>query len=51
MVINIFSSFCNSSYEAVAGKEMKIVQSFLPQLFQPHLLCAGYQVVKLFGEG
>ena len=37
------SSHCNKTHINVAEDIKKIVQSYLPELFQPNLLCAGYE--------
>jgi secreted trypsin-like serine protease len=36
-------SFCNSSYITTIGGTRDTVDRYLPDLFQPYLLCAGYQ--------
>jgi secreted trypsin-like serine protease len=36
-------SFCNSSYKSTIGGTKETVEKYLPELFQPYLLCAGYQ--------
>ena len=38
----IFIRYCNTTHENVTPKIKDIVQTFLPQLFQPILFCAGY---------
>ncbi len=40
----MFCSFCNKSHINTVGKTQETVKKYLPELFQPHLLCAGYQV-------
>jgi secreted trypsin-like serine protease len=40
--INICFSHCNKSHDYTVGMTKKVVEMFLPELFQPHLLCAGY---------
>jgi hypothetical protein len=39
----LFFSYCNETHENVFGSVKKRVETFLPQLFQPNLLCAGYE--------
>ena len=41
-----FSSFCNSTHEKAIGERKQKVQKYLPQLFLPNLLCAGYEASK-----
>ena len=36
-------SYCNTTHEKTSGKIAVAVGKFLPQLFQPNLLCAGYE--------
>ncbi len=38
-----FNSYCNLTHENAIGEIKNVVQNFLPQLFQPILLCAGYE--------
>ena len=38
-----FFSYCNTTHENVIGSTKRIVQIYLPELFQPNLLCAGYE--------
>jgi len=37
------SSYCNTTHEKTSGKIAISVEKYLPQLFQPTLLCAGYE--------
>ena len=39
-----FSSYCNTSHISTSGSTKLLVDKYLPELFQPHLLCAGYEV-------
>lgn len=41
--ISIFWSYCNTTHERTSGKVKSLVDKYLPQLFQPNLLCAGYE--------
>ena len=36
-------SYCNSTHYNTGGKVKVVVQSYLPELFQPNILCAGYE--------
>ena len=36
-------SHCNTTHEKTSGQIAVLVQNFLPELFQPYLLCAGYE--------
>ena len=36
-------SYCNTTHEKTSGSIASLVQRYLPQLFQPNLLCAGYE--------
>ena len=46
-IIEVFfftSSYCNETHRNnVVGEAKQKVEKYLPQLFQPNLLCAGYQ--------
>jgi hypothetical protein len=37
-------SYCNKTHETVSGAINKTVQKYLPELFQPTLLCAGFEI-------
>ncbi len=43
VIFLLIISFCNSSYINTNGRTKEAVESYLPVLFQPYLLCAGYQ--------
>jgi secreted trypsin-like serine protease len=43
MYISLIIRFCNKSYINSVGMTKHLVEKYLPELFQPHLLCAGYQ--------
>jgi len=36
-------SYCNTTHENTSGKTKALVKQYLPELFQPTLLCAGYE--------
>jgi len=36
-------SYCNETHEKTSGSTAALVKKYLPQLFQPTLLCAGYE--------
>ncbi len=36
-------SYCNSTHEKTVGKVAALVGQYLPELFQPSLICAGYE--------
>ncbi len=42
MVSFLIFSFCNTTHLNVEENTKKIVKSYLPELFQPNLFCAGY---------
>jgi hypothetical protein len=44
LCIFIICSYCNQSHINTVGSTKLLVDTYLPVLFQPHLLCAGYQV-------
>ena len=41
--LSFLSSHCNETHENVYGEIKRYVEIYLPQLFQPYLLCAGYE--------
>ena len=36
-------SYCNKTHEEAADVTRRTIHDYLPQLFQPDLLCAGYE--------
>ena len=42
IVLYIYS-YCNETHHKTSGQTASLVKKFLPQLFQPTLLCAGYE--------
>ena len=43
MPIYTVCSYCNTTHEKTSGKIAALVEQYLPELFQPTLLCAGYE--------
>ena len=41
--INYYFSYCNETYDNAVGVNKQNVDTYLPQLFQTNLLCAGYE--------
>jgi secreted trypsin-like serine protease len=39
----LFFSYCNATHEKTSGKVASSVEQYLPELFKPNLLCAGYE--------
>jgi secreted trypsin-like serine protease len=38
-----YGSYCNATHEKTGEKIASLVKDYLPDLFQPNLLCAGYE--------
>jgi hypothetical protein len=41
-----FHSYCNDTHESAGGTIRKTVENYLPELYQPHVLCAGNEAAE-----